>query len=103
MSKRSRKTQILPVESSRPFPDRAWIALAIVLLFVVAVRIRLLDMPLERDGGEYAYMGQLILQGVPPYKWHDEAKDYKPETPRQVLVLERKKVASDAVGDARSR
>jgi hypothetical protein len=66
MSKRPGKIQALPVESSRPFPDRAWIALAIVLLFVVAVRIRLLDIPLERDEGEYAYMGQLFLQGVPP-------------------------------------
>jgi 4-amino-4-deoxy-L-arabinose transferase-like glycosyltransferase len=26
-----------------------------------------LDVPLERDEGEYAYMGQLVLQGVPPY------------------------------------
>jgi len=25
-------------------------------------------MPLERDEGEYAYVGQLILQGVPPYQ-----------------------------------
>src|SRR5262249_5050349 len=25
-------------------------------------------MPLERDEGEYAYAGQLMLQGVPPYK-----------------------------------
>jgi hypothetical protein len=25
-------------------------------------------MPLERDEGEYAYAGQLILQGIPPYK-----------------------------------
>jgi len=32
-----------------------------------AIRIRLLDMPLERDEGEYAYAGQLLLQGVPPY------------------------------------
>jgi hypothetical protein len=28
----------------------------------------LLDVPLERDEGEYAYAGQLILQGVPPYR-----------------------------------
>ena len=35
---------------------------------VVAIRIRLLGIPLERDEGEYAYAGQLILQGVPPYK-----------------------------------
>jgi 4-amino-4-deoxy-L-arabinose transferase-like glycosyltransferase len=31
------------------------------------IRIRLLSIPLERDEGEFAYMGQLILQGIPPY------------------------------------
>ena len=41
--------------------------LAFIILFVVIVRVRLLDFPLERDEGEYAYMGQLLLQGVPPY------------------------------------
>jgi hypothetical protein len=39
----------------------------VVLILVAVVRFRLLDMPLERDEGEYAYAGQLILQGVPPY------------------------------------
>ena len=39
-----------------------------MLLFTVAVRVRLLDVPLERDEGEYAYAGQLILEGVPPYR-----------------------------------
>jgi len=34
---------------------------------VFAARIRLLDVPLERDEGEYGYLGQLILQGVAPY------------------------------------
>ena len=47
----------------------AWWALAtIVFTLVVAIRIRLLEIPLERDEGEYAYAGQLILQGIPPYK-----------------------------------
>jgi len=47
----------------------AWWALAtIVFAVVVAIRIRLLKIPLERDEGEYAYAGQLILQGIPPYK-----------------------------------
>ena len=32
------------------------------------IRVRLLDFPLERDEGEYAYAGQLMLQGVPPYQ-----------------------------------
>ncbi|MDA8431589.1 MAG: glycosyltransferase family 39 protein [Nitrospiraceae bacterium] len=44
-----------------------WVVLCLVLLFVIAVRVRLSGFPLERDEGEYAYMGQLILQGVPPY------------------------------------
>src|SRR3954452_8239929 len=39
-----------------------------ILGFAAFVRIRLLEMPLERDEGEYAYAGQLMLQGIPPYK-----------------------------------
>jgi len=34
----------------------------------IAVRVRLLTAPLERDEGEYAYMAQLLLAGVPPYE-----------------------------------
>jgi hypothetical protein len=39
-----------------------------VLLVVACARLRRLDFPLERDEGEYAYAGQLILQGIPPYE-----------------------------------
>ena len=46
----------------------AWLCLAAVLALTAAVRIRLLDVPLERDEGEYAYAGQLLLEGVPPYQ-----------------------------------
>ena len=46
----------------------AWLVVLAVLLFVGFIRVRLLDMPLERDEGEYAYAGQLILQGIPPYE-----------------------------------
>jgi dolichyl-phosphate-mannose-protein mannosyltransferase len=47
----------------------AWSTVAIIVFgLVLAVRIRLLGIPLERDEGEYAYAGQLILQGIPPYK-----------------------------------
>jgi 4-amino-4-deoxy-L-arabinose transferase-like glycosyltransferase len=42
-------------------------AVAAVILLFAFVRVRLADVPLERDEGEYAYAGQLILQGVPPY------------------------------------
>src|SRR5436190_13113607 len=49
--------------------EAAWIFLAAIILgLVIAIRIRLLAIPLERDEGEYAYAGQLILQGIPPYK-----------------------------------
>jgi hypothetical protein len=42
------------------------VVLAIVVFFGT-IRWRLADMPLERDEGEYAYAGQLILQDIPPY------------------------------------
>jgi hypothetical protein len=45
-----------------------WILAVIVFGVVIAIRIRLLGIPLERDEGEYAYAGQLMLQGIPPYK-----------------------------------
>lgn len=32
------------------------------------VRLRVADVPLERDEGEYAYAGRLILDGEPPYR-----------------------------------
>jgi 4-amino-4-deoxy-L-arabinose transferase-like glycosyltransferase len=45
-----------------------WWLLVTVLLLVTGARLRLLSFPLERDEGEYAYAGQLILQGIPPYE-----------------------------------
>jgi hypothetical protein len=47
---------------------RAWLVMALLLLLVGVVRFRLRDMPLERDEGEFAYVGQLLLQGIPPYQ-----------------------------------
>jgi 4-amino-4-deoxy-L-arabinose transferase-like glycosyltransferase len=46
-----------------------WLLLAVFVFgLVIAIRIRLLEIPLERDEGEYAYAGQLMLQGIPPYQ-----------------------------------
>jgi hypothetical protein len=45
-----------------------WWFMVLVLVLVAAVRLRLLNFPLERDEGEYAYSGQLMLQGIPPYQ-----------------------------------
>lgn len=44
-----------------------YILLSALVLFIGGIRLRLRDMPLERDEGEYAYAGQLMLQGIPPY------------------------------------
>src|SRR5580693_1450058 len=49
--------------------SRLWTAaLIIAVLLAVVVRLRTLAIPLERDEGEYAYAGQLMLEGIPPYK-----------------------------------
>src|SRR5581483_6878495 len=45
-----------------------WSIFAIVALIVIGIRVRLLGIPLERDEGEYAYAGQLMLEGIPPYQ-----------------------------------
>jgi hypothetical protein len=44
-----------------------YLLLLLVLAVVLCVRLRLLQAPLERDEGEYAYLGQLLLHGIPPY------------------------------------
>ncbi len=44
-----------------------WWFTLVVLTLVAVARLRLLNFPLERDEGEYAYNGQLILQGISPY------------------------------------
>jgi hypothetical protein len=61
------KTSLASLHHS-PSPWLALSFLALSLLVAVGVRVRLLDFPLERDEGEYAYAGQLILEGIPPYQ-----------------------------------
>ena len=43
------------------------IVFIVLVAVTVIIRIRTLDTPLERDEGEYAYAGQLMLEGIPPY------------------------------------
>ncbi len=54
------------------FLERNWRAieigaLSLIILLTAVERLRFLNVPLERDEGEYAYAGQLILRGLPPY------------------------------------
>ena len=46
----------------------AYAVITLVLVLTSAIRFHLRNIPLERDEGEYAYAGQLMLQGIPPYK-----------------------------------
>ena len=58
----------------RTSAEQAWshcLCYGLVLFAILTfafIRYRLRAMPLERDEGEYAYAGQLILQGIPPYQ-----------------------------------
>ncbi|HEX4824916.1 MAG TPA: glycosyltransferase family 87 protein [Candidatus Polarisedimenticolaceae bacterium] len=48
-------------------PLWAWTLLALAALLVIAVRLRLASFPLERDEGEYAWIGSGLLNGIAPY------------------------------------
>jgi hypothetical protein len=74
MSKKSKKKNLKNLPKDRPkeviFDNSRhiyWAGTIIIILFTVFIRLRLLEIPLERDEGEFAYMGQLMLQGIPPY------------------------------------
>jgi hypothetical protein len=66
MLKNKKKT--LTKVKSREYPYSIWFLIGLIMLLVALIRIRILGVPLERDEGEYSYIGQLILQGIPPYK-----------------------------------
>src|SRR5205809_7496252 len=57
-----------PIEARRVRPAVRNALLVLIMLAAALVRLRLAGVPLERDEGEYAYAGQLILQGVAPYQ-----------------------------------
>lgn len=58
-------------ERSEPIPDRSriWTILAfIVILLISLARVLHLDFPLERDEGEFGYIAQQLIHGVPVYE-----------------------------------
>jgi 4-amino-4-deoxy-L-arabinose transferase-like glycosyltransferase len=44
-----------------------WVLILVIIVAFALIRIRLLNIPLERDEGEYAYAAQMLLQGEPFY------------------------------------
>jgi Dolichyl-phosphate-mannose-protein mannosyltransferase len=44
-----------------------WVAIIAVIIAAAVIRSRLLSVPFERDEGEYAYIAQQMLKGIPPY------------------------------------
>lgn len=69
-SPRAARKKSAPAESAPIIipPYVYYVMIGIVILSFAMIRVRLSGMPLERDEGEYAYAGQLILQGIPPYQ-----------------------------------
>lgn len=45
----------------------SWGLVLLIVVMSTLIRIRLLEVPLDRDTGEYAYAAQLMLGGTPPY------------------------------------
>ncbi len=60
----SASSALNPEEQTRRL---AWVGLAAIMLLTAIIRLRLAAAPLERDEGEYAYAGQLLLQGTLPF------------------------------------
>jgi 4-amino-4-deoxy-L-arabinose transferase-like glycosyltransferase len=61
---RNNEEKQVTVWLSRVWP---WIAIVAVIIAAAVIRSRLLSVPFERDEGEYAYIAQQMLKGVPPY------------------------------------
>lgn len=45
-----------------------WAILAAIIAASFVLRLQVMDIPFERDEGEYAYAAQLMLDGIPPFK-----------------------------------
>jgi 4-amino-4-deoxy-L-arabinose transferase-like glycosyltransferase len=60
-------TDPVPGTAGRKASRAALLALAAILVFFGLLRLRLLDTPLERDEGEYAYTARIMLNGSAPY------------------------------------
>lgn len=51
-----------------PFLVGCYLYAVTMVLISIVCRLRLLSVPLERDEGGFAYIGQQLLRGIPPYE-----------------------------------
>lgn len=51
-----------------------WLHLGIIAVFLLILRISLIDLPLERDESAYAYLGKRAMEGLAPYRDFYEMK-----------------------------
>jgi len=67
----------MQIDQSEPFSKRAgfWLAWMAITVVYFAIRINLLDIPLDRDEGTFGLIGRTILEGGVPYI---DAIDHKP-------------------------
>jgi hypothetical protein len=70
-SPRPRGRKAKSKQNQVPGPPSWWahLAVGLTIAFFGLIRIRLAGFPLERDEGEYAYAGQLIMHGIDPYRY----------------------------------
>lgn len=67
-TKSQKESKAAPTQARTNVPDMYWVLFGIGLLVIFWLRYRLVPIPFERDEGEYAYMGTLLLDGLMPYK-----------------------------------
>ena len=59
--------KVSPLKQSKKGPDLYTILMLLAIVVVGLIRLRLAGIPLERDEGEYAYIGKMMLDGTAPY------------------------------------
>jgi hypothetical protein len=66
------RPRLLSSDEKYDVPDESrrwyWVAPVLIIIGAGVIRCQLLPIPLERDEGEYAYVAQQMLKGVPPYE-----------------------------------
>jgi hypothetical protein len=80
----SRLSRAVRFIGGRPHSRAPFAFLLAAIAATTAFHVRLLKMPLERDQGEYALAGQLILDGYAPYQ-----RLYNMKWPGTYLLLRR--------------